>query len=144
MLAMLALGVLAAQIGGRALWSLPLAFLVAMLTGGLLAAENIPFLWVEPTILASGIILGALLAMAVNLPLPVMLGMVAIFGAAHGWAHGAEGPATGQAAYAAGFVAATGLLLAAGAVLGKAIPVMAVRATGLIAVLAGGALAVAG
>ncbi|MBA4490689.1 HupE/UreJ family protein [Paracoccus sp. S1E-3] len=144
MLAMVALGLLAAQIGGRALWSLPLTFVGAMLVGGVLGASGAPFPGVEPTILASCIILGVLVAMAVRLPLPVMLAGAALFGAAHGWAHGAEGPASGLAVYAAGFAVATAALHGLGMVAGKAVPALAIRGAGLVAALAGAVLAVAG
>ncbi|NHF74245.1 HupE/UreJ family protein [Paracoccus sp. 12-3] len=144
MLAMVALGLLAAQVGGRALWALPLAFVGAMLVGGLMGAAEMPFPAVEPTILASCIILGALVAMAVRLPLPLLLAGTAIFGAAHGWAHGAEGPASGLAVYAAGFAVATAALHGLGIVSGKAIPALAIRGAGFVAALAGVTLAVAG
>jgi urease accessory protein len=68
--------------------------------------------------------------------------MVAGFGAAHGWAHGTEGPATGLALYAAGFVAATTLLHLAGIALGRLLPAVALRGLGAGAAVAGLALAV--
>ena len=144
MLAMVALGLLAAQVGGRAVWALPLTFVASMLVGGILGAGGMPFPAVEPTILASCIILGALVAMAVRLPVPLMLAGTALFGAAHGWAHGAEGPATGLAIYAAGFAVATALLHGLGIVAGKAIPTLAIRVAGFAAAMAGITLAMAG
>lgn len=144
MLAMVALGLLAAQVGGRAFWALPLAFVGAMLLGGAMGASGAPFPAVEPTILASGIILGALVAMAVRLPLAVMLIGTAVFGAAHGWAHGAEGPASGLLVYAAGFAVATAALHGLGMVAGRAIPSLAIRGAGALTALAGAALALAG
>ncbi|MBL9073970.1 HupE/UreJ family protein [Tabrizicola sp.] len=141
-LAMLAVGLLAAQSAGRAMWVLPGAFVVAMLLGGLLGAAGLPFPAVEPMILASTLILGVLVALACPLPLPVLAAMVAGFGAAHGWAHGTEGPATGLALYAAGFVAATTLLHLAGIALGRLLPAIALRGLGAGAAVAGLALAV--
>lgn len=114
LLAMVALGLLAAQIGGRTLWALPCAFVGAMIAGGVAGYAGLPFPGVEPMILASVIILGALIAMAARLPLTVMLPGVALFGFAHGWAHGAEGPAQGLAPYAIGFAVATMALHLAG------------------------------
>ncbi len=119
LLAMLALGLLAAQVGGRALWALPLAFVGSMIAGGLAGFDGPPFPGVEPMILASVAVLGALVAMAVRLPLAVLLPGVALFGLAHGWAHGAEGPAAGLADYAMGFAIATMALHLAGIGLGK-------------------------
>lgn len=142
MLAMFALGLLAAQVGGRAIWALPLTFVVAMLAGGVAGAAGLPFPGVEPAILASCIVLGAVVAMALRLPLAVMVAAAAVFGAAHGWAHGAEGPATGLVAYAAGFALATAALHGLGIAFGRAIPPVAIRFAGAMAATAGGALAV--
>lgn len=107
LLAMIALGLLAAQIGGRAIWALPCAFVGTMIVGGIAGYAGIGLAAVEPMILASVIILGALVAMAVRLPFGIMIPTVALFGFAHGWAHGAEGPANGLLTYAAGFTIAT-------------------------------------
>ena len=144
LLAMAALGLLAAQLGGRALWALPLAFVAAMLAGGMLGAGGLGFPGGEPLILASVMVLGAMVALALR---PAMLGlltMAALFGAAHGWAHGAEGPAGGFLVYAAGFAVATALLHGLGIVAGKAIPALAIRGAGALAALAGVSLAMAG
>jgi urease accessory protein len=141
-LAMLAVGLLAAQMAGRAIWALPVAFVAAMLFGGVIGAEAVPFPAVEPMILASIIILGVLVMMAAQPPLAALVAMVALFGAAHGWAHGAEGPATGLAGYAVGFAAATALLHLAGIALGRVLPAIALRGLGAGAAVAGLALAV--
>lgn len=114
LLAMVTLGLLAAQTGGRGLWALPAAFVGSMIAGGLAGWAGLPFAGVEPMILASVVILGALVAMAARLPLAVLLPGVAVFGFAHGWAHGAEGPSQGLALYALGFAIATMALHLAG------------------------------
>lgn len=119
LLAMVALGLLAAQIGNRALWALPAAFVGAMIAGGLAGWAGLPFPGVEPMILASVVILGALVAMATRLPLAVLVPGVAAFGFAHGWAHGAEGPAHGLVPYALGFAIATMALHLAGIGIGR-------------------------
>lgn len=119
LLAMVALGLLAAQIGGRAIWALPLAFVGSMIAGGLAGFGGLPFPGVEPMILASVIVLGALVAMAARLPLAMLLPGVALFGFAHGWAHGAEGPTAGLAVYALGFAIATMALHLTGIAIGK-------------------------
>lgn len=121
LLAMVALGLLAAQIGGRTMWALPLAFVGGMVAGGLAGWGGLPFPGVEPMILASVILLGALVAVAARLPLAVLVPGVAVFGFAHGWAHGAEGPAGGPAVYATGFALATLSLHLAGIAAGKAL-----------------------
>jgi urease accessory protein len=143
-LAMLAVGLLAAQLAGRALWALPVTFVAAMLAGGAMGAQGVPFPVVEPMILASIVILGVLVALAVRQPLVALVAMVAVFGMAHGWAHGAEGPVSGLAPYAVGFAGATMLLHLAGIALGRLLPLLALRGLGAGAAVAGMALAVAG
>lgn len=144
LLAMVALGFLAAQLGGRAVWALPLTFVGAMLAGGALGAMGVALPAVEPMILASVVILGVLVAMAARLPLAALVPMVALFGAAHGWAHGAEGPATGLALYAAGFALATLALHLAGIGFGRLLAWgLELRVLGGGTALAGLALAVA-
>lgn len=147
-LAMVAVGLWAAQIGGRALWAAPMTFVAAMLIGGALGAAGTPFPAVEPMILASIIILGAVIALAVRLPLSVALPVLALFGAAHGWAHGAEGPQTGMIAYAAGFAVVTAALHGAGLLGGIALQRLAglriTRTLGGLTAAAGVALTIGG
>lgn len=144
LLAMVALGLLAAQLCGRAVWALPLTFVAAMLGGGMLGAAGIALPAVEPMILASVVILGVLVAVAARLPMAALLPMVAAFGAAHGWAHGAEGPATGLPLYAAGFALATMALHLAGIAFGRLLSRgLELRVLGGGTALAGLALAVA-
>lgn len=143
LLAMVALGLLATQLGARAVWALPLTFVAAMLAGGALWAGGLALPVVEPMILASVVILGVMVAMALRPPLLAALPMVAVFGAAHGWAHGAEGPASGLLPYAAGFALASLALHLAGIGLGRLLargPELRVLGGG--AALAGLALAV--
>lgn len=143
-LAMVAVGLWAAQTGGRALWAMPAGFVGAMLLGGAMGAGGIAFPAVEPMILASIIILGALVALAGKLPLTAALPLIALFGAAHGWAHGAEGPGSGMLSYALGFGLVTAALHGAGIVLGRGLGALALRGLGGAAALSGLALAVAG
>lgn len=140
-LAMVAVGLLSSQLAGRSLWLLPLTFVAAMLAGGMVGAADLPFPIVEPMILASILILGVLVALALPLPLPALVGMVTLFGAAHGWAHGAEGPATGLPLYALGFTAATAALHLAGIVIGRALPALVLRGLGAGTAAAGLTLA---
>ena len=53
MLAMIAVGLWAAQIGGKARWIVPIAFVSMMAVGFLLAMNALPLPFVEPGILAS-------------------------------------------------------------------------------------------
>jgi urease accessory protein len=144
LLTMVAVGLFAAMTGGRARWAYPASFLAAMVAGGLLGFEGAALPVVEPAILASVVVLGAAVAFALRPPLTLACGVIALFGLAHGYAHGLEAPALGGLAYAAGFVAATSLLHGAGLVLGAAAgsaghPAVA-RGLGAVACLGGLAL----
>jgi urease accessory protein len=115
LLAMLAVGLLAAQRGGRALWVLPLTFILVMILGFCLGMLGVALLFVEQGILMSVIVLGVLVSAAIRLPLPVSAFLIGLFALFHGHAHGTEIPANAfGVAYAFGFLAATTLLLATG------------------------------
>ncbi|MDF3607187.1 HupE/UreJ family protein [Paracoccus sp. DMF-8] len=140
-LAMLAVGLWAATADDRrAIWALPVTFVAAMFAGFALGAHHIPLPAVEPMILASSILLGLAVALALRPALSFALPVVAAFGAMHGHAHGAEGPASGLLAYAAGLGLATIALHMAGIGLGR---LGATRILGGATALAGVALAVA-
>jgi len=144
-LAMLAVGVLAAVLGGRALWLVPLSFMTVMLVGFALGLAQVDLPLVELGIALSSVVIG-LAAMARRpLPLAAAMALVGVFAIFHGHAHGAEMPATTEGlGYAAGFLAATALLHLAG--LGATIAMR--RLTGrharLVARVAGGAIALGG
>ncbi len=116
--AMVAVGLWAALAGGRALWAYPLAFVAAMALAGLIGAGQAPLPGVEPVILASVIVVGAAAALALRVPMGAAMAALALFGAAHGYAHGVEGPAV--AGYPAGFLLSTLALHAAGLGIGLA------------------------
>jgi len=142
LLAMLAVGLWAAQTGGRALWLVPLTFLSVMVLGGVLGMAGITVPFVEGGILVSVFGLGVLIAAAVRLPLAASMAIVGFFALFHGHAHGAEMPAaTSGLAYAAGFVLSTAFLHAAGAGLGILLGVLSAP---VLARVAGGVVAVAG
>jgi urease accessory protein len=134
LLAMLAVGLLAARLHGHGRWLLPTAFLGSMAVGGLLAGLGVPLVGVEPGIALSVLVFGLLLACWSRMPLGVGLPVVALFAALHGWAHVAE--MTGSAAaYATGFALSTAALLATGLALGclvnrRAAPQPAYRGAG--------------
>jgi len=117
--AMVAVGLWAAQRGGRALWVVPLTFVGVMSLGALLGAPGVPVALVEPGIVASVFVLGLLVAGAVRLPLLASSLIVGVFALFHGYAHGVEMPQTVSGlAYGIGFVLATGLLHGCGIALG--------------------------
>lgn len=118
MLAMIAVGLWAAQIGGRARWAVPAAFLSLMAAGFILALAGAPLPFVEPGILASVIGLGLLVALAVRVPTAVSAIIVGVFALFHGHAHGGELGTATALSFGLGFIAATALLHATGVGLG--------------------------
>lgn len=115
MLAMLGVGVWAAQLGKRATWLVPAAFVAVMIAGAGLALSGIAMPMVEFGIAGSVLMIGALIAFRTRLPVSVAMSLVGLFALFHGHAHGTELPGFAHpAAYGAGFVAATALLHVAG------------------------------
>ena len=135
LLAALAVGLFAAQRGGRAVWLLPATFLLALVAGG---AAGVALPAVEPTLLASLLVLGLAVASAARPPLPLAVAATALFALAHGHAHGTE--SAGVAAFG-GVVLSTAGLHALG--LGLVFNLRRVRADRLVR-LAGAATAVVG
>jgi urease accessory protein len=110
-LAMVAVGLWAAQMGGKALWIVPGTFLLAMTGSSVLGYFGLPLPGVEQGILASDFILGLLLLFATRLPLAISVGIVSILAIFHGYAHGAEMPATASGlTYGIGFMISTATL----------------------------------
>ncbi len=117
-LAMVAVGLWAGLLGKRALWAVPAAFVAVMLAGFGLALLNVPLPIVEPMILASTIVLGLVVALAVRLDLRLCAALVGLFALFHGHAHGGELGTAGAVQFGLGFLLATSLLHAAGVGLG--------------------------
>ncbi|MDO9220123.1 MAG: HupE/UreJ family protein [Thiobacillus sp.] len=115
LLAMIAIGLWAAQQGGRALWAVPLAFVGAMVAGGGLAWAGLTLPQLETGIAASVLVLGLLIATRRQWALTAGMALAAGFALFHGYAHGLEMPqATSPALYVLGFVVATAFLHGAG------------------------------
>jgi urease accessory protein len=144
-LAMVAVGVLAALLGGRAIWLVPTSFVAMAALGGVLGMQGLPVPFVEFGISASVILLGLAIALQAKLPLGWTAGLVGLFGLYHGYAHGAEMPAdTSGLAYGVGFLAATAMLHIAGIGLGLGIAQLAKSSATRFARAGGAAIAVAG
>jgi len=146
-LAMVAVGIWAAQIGGRALWVVPSAFVGTMAIGFMMALGGIDLPFVEPAILASVIALGLLVAMAARLPVSAAAAVVGIFALFHGHAHGGELGSAGALQFGIGFVIATALLHVAGIAAGLGVSrlgTVASRVIGALTALAGLTLAFGG
>lgn len=142
LLAMLAVGLWAAQLRGRAVWLLPALFPAVMAAGAGLALASGALPGVELLIALSVIVLGAAVTLGAGPPLAASAALVGCFALVHGHAHGAEFPAGGSfAAYAAGFVGATFALHLTGLALG----ILGQRwSSGRISRLGGSAIAVSG
>ena len=120
-LAMVAVGLFAAGLGGRALWAVPLTFVAVMALGGALGVQGVALPFVETGIALSVVVLGTLIALRVQWPVAAAMALVGLFAIFHGHAHGAEMPLDASgAAYAAGFMIATALLHMVGIAIGLA------------------------
>lgn len=125
MLAMVAVGIFAANLGGRALWAVPATFVALMAVGGALGMSGVEVPFVEAGIALSVVVLGAAVALGwKQWPLGAAMALVGFFAVFHGHAHGAEMPETASGAtYAAGFMLATAALhivgIGAGLAIGK-------------------------
>jgi urease accessory protein len=110
-LAMFAVGLWGAQMGGRTVWTLPVTFPLIMVAGGAIGILGLPLPGIEIGIAVSILALGLAIALAWKPPEWAALGLIAIFAICHGYAHGAESPlAADPAEYVIGFVLATGLI----------------------------------
>jgi urease accessory protein len=145
---MTAVGLFSAIKGGKATFLWPLGFVVAMLVGYGCGVAHPGLSMAEPAILASVIVLGVLVATMVRAPFAAGFGLIALFGLAHGYAHGSEAPAGGGLAFPFGFAVSTALLhatgLAVGAVALRLRRPEVLRALGAAVAMGGVALAFAG
>lgn len=140
-LAMVAVGLWAGQLGGRARWLVPASFVFVMAIGGALAMAGLRVPYTEEGILLSVLVMGILIAVAARFPLPASMAIVGIFAFFHGHSHGMEMPANAVGyAYGAGFILATAVLQAVG--IGLAYAVHNVKLP--VVRWAGAAIAVAG
>lgn len=117
-LAMVAVGLWASLLGGRAIWAVPAAFVAVMIAGFGLSLTSTSLPLVEPMILASMVVLGLVVAMSVRLDVRACAAIVGLFALFHGFAHGTELGGAGSLQFGAGFVLATVLLHAAGVAVG--------------------------
>jgi urease accessory protein len=119
MLAMVAVGLWSAQLGGRALFVVPLAFVAAMAVGSVAGVQQWQMPAVESIVAMSVLVLGGAIALASRAAWPVACAAALLFGLAHGYVHGAEMPLSAdKLGYAAGFLLTTAGLHVAGAVAG--------------------------
>ena len=146
LLAMVAVGLFAAYLGGRALWLVPATFVGVMALGGLLGVSGAALPYVELGIALSVVVLGLLVALRWNFPVAGAMAIAGVFAVFHGYAHGTELPENASGlAYGIGFMIATAVLHLAGIAIGLG---FASRGTGSLGrrlvQTGGGAIALAG
>lgn len=142
MLAMIAVGLWAAQLGGRARWLVPASFVGVMALGAALAMAGLRVPFTEEGIMLSLLVFGILIAVAARFPLAASMAIVGLFAFFHGHSHGTEMPVNAVGlAYGAGFALATAALHATGIGMGLLAEKLAKRP---VVRFAGAAIAVAG
>ncbi len=121
LLAMLAVGLWAAQGGGKKIWLLPATFMSMLAIGAAIAMRWPSLPLVEAGIATSVLALGLLVALSLQLPATLSMAITALFGLLHGYAHGLELPGSASpTTYAPGFLAATATLHLIGIAMGVA------------------------
>ncbi len=140
LLAMLAVGVWAAQLGGRAKWLVPTSFIVCMAVAASVGLSGIALPMIESSIATSVLLLGLLIAFSIKLPVVLSAGIVGLFAAFHGYAHGAEMPPLSTPwLYGIGFLLSTAGLHGLGLLLGQRLhkDMVWLRAIGVLIVASG-------
>jgi urease accessory protein len=121
LMAMVAVGLWAAQHEGHARWMIPATFVSLMAAGGAAGTLGLALPGVEAMILISVIVLAFLVFARRRLPLAAGMAVAGLFAFFHGFAHGREIPAAaGLASFGLGFLCATALLHGAGYAIGRA------------------------
>ena len=111
LLAMIAIGIWAWQLGGRAIWFVPVTCVSILSIAATFGLSGFSLPLVEPAIACSLLILGLLIAGSVRLPLIASVCLVGLFAVFHGYAHGLELPqAASPVYYGIGFIMTTALL----------------------------------
>ena len=136
---MISVGILSAQIGGRAIWTVPSTFVIIMTIGGLFGFLLIidEFFFVEVGIILSVILLGFGISIEKKIPVNLIMIFVGIFGLFHGIAHGIEVPAAANPLlFVLGFICGTTALHLFGVAIGyfsikTSISLILLRLTGI-------------
>lgn len=112
LLAMLSVGIVSAQIGGRSIWTIPALFVTSMVIGGIIGLNHPDVPYVEMGVSLSVVALGlAIVFVEGRRNLMLVMCFVAFFGALHGHAHGVEAPkAASPFYYSFGFVVSTSVI----------------------------------
>lgn len=146
LLAMVSVGVVSVQIGGRAVWTVPATFVAVMAVGGIVGRTtdiDISSGVIEAGIAISVLSLGIVIALDRSLPFAVAMVAVAFFATFHGYAHGAETPDIARPiVYAFGFLTGTAIIHLVGVLIGDI--AKRYRAGRLVLRIAGAAASVVG
>ncbi|MEM6527682.1 MAG: HupE/UreJ family protein [Chloroflexota bacterium] len=122
LLAMVTVGLVSAQLGGRAVWTVPATFIGVMAVGGVIGLTGINMPLVEFGIAASIVVLGLALLSRATVPEWVAMIFVGVFAVFHGYAHGTALPEVSTVmvvvAYVVGFLVSTAGLHVIGAMIG--------------------------
>ena len=140
LLAMLAVGVWAAHLGGRAKWLVPASFIACMAVAASVGMSGIALPMVESGIATSVLLLGLLIAFSVKVPVALSASIVGLFAVFHGYAHGAEIPQLSTPwIYGIGFVLSTAALHGMGLLLGHGLHkrISSLRSVGAIIAASG-------
>jgi urease accessory protein len=144
-LAMVAVGILAAQLGGKSVWFVPASFVGMMVVGGLLGMTGVPVPFVELGIVGSVVVLGAVIAAGRQMPMGLAMTLVGLLAVFHGHAHGTEMPVNASGIeYGLGFVVATAMLHVLGVALSIGVQKMAEQIAPMAVRIGGGGIATAG
>jgi len=146
-LALLAVGLWAAQQGGSRLWQLPIVFLVVMAFGAYIGFQGFVLPMVETGIVSSLLLLGMMLVLATRFSMPSSFLIISFFALFHGYDHTMSIAAdAAYIDYASGFLMTTSVLLFIGIALGFWARVMhfdnLLRAGGLVISFTGGWLCI--
>ncbi|QKV17310.1 HupE/UreJ family protein [Oricola thermophila] len=144
LMAMVAVGIWSAAGPARTAWRGPALFIAVLGLGAVLGMSGLALPFVEPGILASIFVLGAMIVAARFLPAAAGMAAIAGFALLHGHAHGVEA-AGAVSGYMAGLVLTSALLHAGGYVVGRLVSGMryGMIVSGM-AVAAGGLVLAAG
>jgi len=121
LLAMVSVGVISSQLGGKNIWRIPSLFVCAMVFGGILGIFEMPLPFYEKGIAFSLILLGVGITFADKTSSALIISLFVIFfGICHGFAHGVEIPkSVSPMLYTIGFLISTSVLHIFGVVIGE-------------------------
>lgn len=118
LLAMVSVGMISAQIGGKAIWGVPSTFVIVMFIGGLVGINIEGLTGYEIGIALSVLLLGSALAADKTIPSNFAMIAVGVFAIFHGYAHGEEIPTVAEPIpYVSGFMMGTIMLHITGLIL---------------------------